>query len=81
MALYGAPTPKRHVLWGNSPGIQKLDLGQMKGWAKKVQAQDASGEERVKTVKKYINKDGRQCWKGDVGLKPSESETYFSMHH
>ena len=75
--MYGGPTPKRHVLWANSPVIQRLHTGALKGWSQFVKAKEASGQKHVRTVQKYTNKEGRQCWKGDAGLKPSESETYF----
>ena len=29
MALYGGPTPKRHFCYSNSPGIARLNLGQL----------------------------------------------------
>lgn len=72
MALFGGPTPKRHVAYANSPSIRALDMGQLKGWAKRVQAQDQAGVERAKTVKKYYDKSGKLRYKGDKGLRPSE---------
>lgn len=75
--MYGGETPKRHMAFANSPGIQKLDLGKLEGWAKKVQAMEAAGVERTKTVKKYIDKKGRQRFQGSAALKPTESETQF----
>jgi hypothetical protein len=60
--------------------IQRLHTGALKGWAQFVKAKEASGQKHVRTVQKYTNKEGRQCWKGDAGLKPSESETYFSKN-
>ena len=77
MALYGGPTPKRHVCWANSPAIQRLHVGPLQGWAQKVKADEASGKSRRKTVKKYVNKEGKACYKGDSGLKPSESKAHF----
>ena len=71
MATYGGPTPKRHVAYSNSPAIQSL--------YKHVQSQDAAGIDRVRTVKKYIDKEGKQRFKGDKGLRPSESEPYLIL--
>jgi hypothetical protein len=74
MAMYGGPTPKRHCAYSNSPGIAKLYLGKLEGWAKKVQAEDQAGVERIKTVTKYVDSQGKVRYKGAEGLKPSESE-------
>lgn len=52
MALFGGAKAQRGIC--SSPSIRgALDLGQLKGWAKRVRAQDEAGIERVKTVKKY----------------------------
>ena len=75
MANYGGPTPKRHLAYSNSNFISRLDLGPLRGWVKKIRAQEAAGMERVKTVKKYQDKQGRTRYKGDKGLRPSEPET------
>lgn len=75
MALYGGPTPKRHVAFSNSATIAKLQMGKLEGWQKKVKQDEAAGIQRVKTVQKYIDKNGRSRYKGAEGLKPSESET------
>lgn len=75
MALFGGPTPKRHVAYSNSPEIQRLDMGRLKGWTKKLKEEEAQGIQRVKTVQKYVDKKGKQRYKGAEGLKPSESET------
>lgn len=79
MATYGGPTPKRHVAYSNSPAIQSLYKGALTGWAKHVQSQEAAGIDRVRTVKKYIDKEGKQRFKGDKGLRPSESEPYLIL--
>ena len=80
MRAYGGPTPKRHVLYANSPAIQSLYKGKLEGWAKYVKEQDAAGADRVKTVKKYRDKSGKLRYKGDKGLRPSESDTYLLAH-
>ena len=73
MKLYGGPTPKRHVAWSNSAVISSLDLGRLKGWSKFLDDKKKSGEEQVKLVEKYIDKKGKQRWKGSKALKSSES--------
>ena len=78
MAHYDGPTPKRHVAFSNSGAIRHLNLGHLVGWAKKVREQDEAGVDRVKTVKKYQDKRGQLRYKGDVGLRPSESGTHLS---
>lgn len=77
MRSYGGPTPKRHVLYANSPAIQSLYKGRLVGWSKHIKAQDAAGVARVKTVDKYVDKSGQVRYKGSKGLRPSESETYL----
>lgn len=87
MALYGGPTPKRHLGYSNSSGIRRLDLGALQGWAKKVRSQEAAGIQRVKTVHKYQDKSGKVRYKGSKHLKSSESESqlvvdsYFVVLH
>ena len=75
--MYGGPTPKRHVAYSTSPAISRLDLGQLRGWAEKTRKLAAAGVERPRTVEKYVDKKGKQRFKGGKGLKPSESETYL----
>ena len=70
MKLYGGPTPKRHLAYSTSPAIRHLDLGKLRGWARKVRAEDAAGIPRTKTVKKYKDGKGKLRFKGDVGLRP-----------
>lgn len=77
MRLYGSETPKRHLAYCNSAAIALLDLGRLEGWCKKVQQQDQSGVSRKKTVQKYVDKNGRERYKGTVHLKGTESETYL----
>ena len=75
MALYGGPTPKRHLAYSNSPAISRLDLGRLQGWRKKLADDEAAGIKPVKLVTKYIDKHGRQRYKGSSALKGSESES------
>jgi len=77
MAHYGGPTPKRHVAYSNSHAIGLLDLGRLKGWSQKQKAKKKAGLETVTTVVKYIDKQGRQRYKGSKALKFSESETHL----
>lgn len=76
--MYGGPTPKRHVCWGNSPAVARLDLGTLRGWAKKVREQDAAGVPRVKTTETYVDRQGNKRFKGSADLKASEQETQLS---
>lgn len=78
MALYGGPTPKRHVAFSNSATVAKLNLGKLEGWQKKVKQDEAAGIQRVKTVRKYIDKNGKPRYHGSEGLKASEPETKLS---
>lgn len=77
MAKYGGPTPKRHLAYSNTCHVKALDLGKLVGWTKLLKQREAAGEKVVKTVKKYHDKQGRLRYKGDVGLRTSESETYL----
>lgn len=77
MALYNGPTPKRHVAWSNSAAIALLDLGRLEGWTKKIKAKEAQGEQPVKLVRKYVDKNGKQRYHGSKQLRASESGTYW----
>lgn len=77
MGHYASPTPKRHLAYSNSSTIRKLDLGQLVGWTKQAKADEQSGKDRVKTVKKYVDKNGKCRFHGVAALKHSESETHF----
>lgn len=73
MMHYGGPTPKRHVAWCNSPNINFLDLGKLRGWAKHKRELEAKGNAPQPLVHKYIDKSGRRRYKGSRSLKSSES--------
>lgn len=75
MALYGGPTPKRHLAMSNSEAISKIQLGKLQGWNKMIKDEEQKGISRPKTVRKYVDKQGRQRFQGADGLRPSESET------
>jgi len=72
MMHYGGPTPKRHVAWCNSPNINFLDLGKLRGWAKHKRELEAKGNAPQPLVHKYIDKSGRRRYKGSRSLKSSE---------
>lgn len=75
MALYGGPTPKRHLAFSNSATISKLQLGKLQCWNKQIKAEEEQGISRPKTVRKYVDKQGHKRFQGAEGLRPSESET------
>ena len=77
MGLYGSPTPKRHFAYSNSSAIGLLDLGRLRGWAQKQKAMAKAGVDIAKTVVKYIDKNGRERYKGSKALKFTESETHL----
>ena len=66
MGMYGSPTPKRHRGFSNNPGTSFLDLG---AWKRAFQKQN----KKVKTVQKYINKDGKLSYCGTKALKDTQS--------
>lgn len=81
MGHYGKETPKRHVAWSNAPSVRKLDLGPMRGWTKWIRKLDAEGQERPKTVRKYVDKQGRTRYQGVKGvLKKTECRTQFPRY-
>lgn len=65
MGMYGSATPKRHRGFSNNPGTSFLDLG---SWKRAFQKQ-----KKVKTVRKYINKDGKLSYCGTKALKDTQS--------
>ena len=73
MLHYGGPTPKRHVAWSNSPHISFLDLGKLRGWAKRKRELEAKGNGPQPLVHKYFDKSGKRRYKGSRSLKSSES--------
>ena len=60
MGRYGANTPKRQWAWANSPAILRFDIG----WRKMIS--------KVATCVKYVNKEGKRCYKGSRQLKGTE---------
>ena len=65
MGHYTARTPKRHVLFANSPAIGLFDLGCL---SKKARKPDAP-----KTCVSYVDSRGRRRYKGTKHLKSTES--------
>ena len=64
MRSFGSPTPKRTVVYSNSPKIKMLDAGPMR-----------KGELRsnIRTTKQYLGKDGRKRFAGNENLKGTQS--------
>ena len=65
MGHYNARTPKRHVLFANSPAIGLLDLGKLTKRARRTTA--------PKTCVSYVDGRGRRRYKGTKHLKGTES--------
>jgi hypothetical protein len=66
MFLFGAPTPKRHVGWSNSPAVSFLNTGNLHGW------QPAKNQDH-KTYSSYVNADGVKCYHGTKYLKKTQT--------
>ena len=64
MALYSSPTPKRHVLYSNSPGISWFDLGKLRRRVLK--------RNQNKTCVQYRDAAGKLRFKGTRHLKKTE---------
>lgn len=64
MKSFGSPTPKRTVVYSNSPQIKMLDAGVLR-----------KGELRsnIRTTKQYVGKDGRKRFAGNENLKGTQS--------
>ena len=77
MLHYGGPTPKRHYAFANTHHIDKLNLGQLRGWLQKKEALKELGE-TYDLVDKYVDASGQPRWKGNKRLRSSESHPYFS---
>ena len=80
MHHYGAATPKRLYVFGNSRHVDGFNKGKLKGWAKtkkdiktKVVSKDL--------VIKYKDPKGQQRWKGSHDLKASELGSYLFQKH
>lgn len=61
MQHYEGPTPKRHYAYSNSPEVMRLDQGKLK---RKTSS--------VKTAVTYVDKEGKQRYKGTPALRKSE---------
>ena len=71
MLHYGSVTPKRHYMLSNSPYIGGLWLGKLRNWAI-PKAELASKGQGKTLVIKYVDKHGKQRWKGSKSLRSSE---------
>ena len=65
MLHYGSSSPKRHVIFSNSPHISKLSLGSLRGW----KSENNKGK---KPCRSYIGKDGKRKFHGPRHLKRTE---------
>ena len=63
MAHFQSKTPKRHLIFANSTAVSVLNKGKLTF---------PKNKPRVKTVRKYKNKDGRDCYAGTVHLRATE---------
>ena len=64
MLHYGASSPKRHVMFANTPHVNKLPMGRLLGWKKEMNLS-------TKPCKSYM-KDGRRRFHGTKFLKKTE---------
>ncbi|CAE7909693.1 unnamed protein product, partial [Symbiodinium necroappetens] len=71
MLHYGAPTPKRHFAYSNSPCIRRFSRGKLRGWKKKV----LPGA--PKSAHYYKDAKGKKCYVGTKFLKGTGSGTEF----
>ncbi|CAL1142008.1 unnamed protein product [Cladocopium goreaui] len=71
MLHYGGPTPKRHYAFANTHHIDKLNLGQLRGWIQKKEALTELGQ-TYDLVDKYVDASGQPRWKGNKRLRSSE---------
>ena len=67
MHHYGAPTPKPHYAYSNSPEIKRVHKGKLTGWKKKT-----ANEGGIQTCEVYQNKRGETCFKGTKRLRETE---------
>ena len=65
MRLYGAGSPKRHVMFANSPHVVELSLGKLRGWKKEAN----TAQEPCRT---YTDKNGKKRFCGTKFLKQTE---------
>lgn len=74
MAHYYSVFPKRHIAWGNSQTIGKLDLGVLcRAYQKKLAS---LGKRSAKT---YRSGDGKKRFVGTVHLKTSGSRAWINV--
>lgn len=66
MQHYGAPTPKRHYGYANTPVVLNLDKGKLKKSDRKPK------EDRIKTADAYVDRNGVKRYKGNANLRPTE---------
>ena len=66
MYHYGASSPKRHVIFSNSPHVSKLSMGRLLGWK-------AASNQGRKPCRSYIGKDGKRRFNGTRHLKGTEN--------
>ena len=74
MKAFGAKTPKRTVVYSNTPQIKMLDSGKMTR---------SSLSSDIKTTRAYVSKDGKKRFAGNENLKgtqfPGMSKTVIMM--
>lgn len=80
MHHYGAATPKRLYVIGNSRHVGGLNKGKLKGWAKTKKDLQTKGMSKDLVIK-YQDSKGRQRWKGSHDMKASELGSYLFQKH
>ena len=80
MHHYGAATPKRLYVIGNSRHVGGLNKGKLKGWAKTKKDLQTKGMSKDLAIK-YQDSKGRQRWKGSHDMKASELGSYLFQKH
>ena len=65
MRHYGSESPKRHVMFANTPWISRLSLGRLFGWKAEI-------NKGTKPCRSYISKDGKRRFHGTRFLKRTE---------
>ena len=76
MHHYGAATPKRLYVFGNSRHVGGLNKGKLKDWAKTKKDLKTKGVSKDLVVK-YKDSQGQQRWKGSPDMKASELGSYL----
>ena len=67
METLGGLSPKPHYAWSNSEAIRGLNSG-----PKRKVKSDSEGDVKIKTCEQYLNKEGKQCYKGTKHLRKTE---------